>query len=62
MFFRAERHVEMPRLGVKSELQLPAYTTATAVPDLSQGPNPHLTDTSWVCYHGPTMGTPIEAF
>ena len=24
-------HMEVPRLGVKSELQLPAYTTATAV-------------------------------
>ena len=28
-------HVEVPRLRVKSKLQLPAYTTATAVPDLS---------------------------
>ena len=27
--------MEVPRLGVKSELQLPAYTTATATPDLS---------------------------
>ena len=27
------RHMEVPGLGVKSELQLPAYTTAT--PDLS---------------------------
>ena len=27
--------VEVPRLGVKSELQLPAYTTATAIQDLS---------------------------
>ena len=27
--------MEVPRLGVKSELQLPAYTTATAIPDLS---------------------------
>ena len=26
-------HMEVPRLGVKSELQLPAYTTATATPD-----------------------------
>ena len=25
------RHMEVPRLGVKSELQLPAYTTATAI-------------------------------
>ena len=28
--------MEVPRLGVKSELQLPAYTTATATQDLSQ--------------------------
>ena len=27
--------MEVPRLGVKSELQLPAYTTATAMSDLS---------------------------
>ena len=29
------RHMEVPRLGVESELQLLAYTTATATPDLS---------------------------
>ena len=28
-------HSEVPRLGVKSELQLPAYTTITATPDPS---------------------------
>ena len=28
--------MEVPRLGVKSELHLLAYTTATATPDLSQ--------------------------
>uniref|UniRef100_A0A8D0PQP5 Uncharacterized protein n=1 Tax=Sus scrofa TaxID=9823 RepID=A0A8D0PQP5_PIG len=28
-------HIEVPRLGVKSELQLPAYATATATQDLS---------------------------
>jgi len=27
--------MEVPRLGVKSKLQLPAYATATAMPDLS---------------------------
>ena len=27
--------MEVPGLGVGSELQLPAYTTATATPDLS---------------------------
>ena len=29
------RHMEVPRLGIKSELQLPAYTTATATRDPS---------------------------
>ena len=28
-------HMEVPRLWVESELQLPAYTIATAMPDLS---------------------------
>ena len=33
--FRAEPgHMEVPRQGVKLELQLPAYTTATATPNL----------------------------
>ena len=29
------RDIEVPRLGVKLELELPAYTTATATRDLS---------------------------
>ena len=29
------RHMEVPRLGVQLELQLPAYTTATAMLDTS---------------------------
>ena len=29
------QHKEVPRLGVQSELQLPAYATATATRDLS---------------------------
>ena len=29
------QHMEVPRLEVKLELQLPVYTTATATPDLS---------------------------
>ena len=29
------RHIDVPGLGVESELQLPAYTTATATADLS---------------------------
>ena len=28
--------MEVPRLGVELELQLPAYTTAAAMPDLSR--------------------------
>ena len=46
-------HMEVPRLGVQSERQLPAYTTATAMPDpeppeLGQGWNPH---PRGYCYH-----------
>ena len=33
LFRAAPWHMEDPRLGVKSELQLPAYATATAMPD-----------------------------
>ena len=38
--------MEVPKLGVKSQLQLPAYPTATATLDLElthrgQGSNPH---------------------
>ena len=36
-------HMEVPRLEVKSELQLLAYTTATATPDLSHVCDPQLT-------------------
>ena len=35
------QHMEVPRLGVESELQLPAYTTATATPDPSHVFNIH---------------------
>ena len=34
-------HMEVPMLGVKSELQLPAYTTATATQDPSHICNLH---------------------
>ena len=34
-------HMEVPRLGVKLELQLPAYTTATAMSDRSHVCNLH---------------------
>ena len=35
------QHMEIPRLGIQSELQLPAYTTATATPDPSCVCDPH---------------------
>ena len=35
------QHMEVPRLGGHLELQLPAYTTATASADLSHACNPH---------------------
>ena len=41
------RHMEIPRLGVKLELQLPAYTTGTATPDLSCICDLH--HSSWQC-------------
>ena len=37
VFFRPHlRHIEVPSLGIKSELQLPVYTRATATPDPSR--------------------------
>ena len=33
--------MELPRQGVEMELQLPAYTTITAMPDLSHTCNLH---------------------
>ena len=39
------QHMEVPRLVVESELQLPANTTAAAVPDLSHICNLH--HSSW---------------
>ena len=39
------QHKEVPRLGVKSELQLPAYTTTTATQDPSHACNLH--HSSW---------------
>ena len=40
-------HMEDPRLGVETELQLPAYTTATAMPGLSLVCGLH--HSSWQC-------------
>ena len=42
------QHMEVPRLGVKSELQLPAYTTATATWDPSRICSLH--HSSWQCW------------
>ena len=42
------RHMEVPRLGVKSELEPPAYTTGTAAQDLSRVCNLH--HSSWQCW------------
>ena len=39
------QHMEVPRLGVQWELQLPAYDTATATPDQSRIFDLH--DCSW---------------
>ena len=41
-------HMEVTRSGVESELQLPAYTTATAKLDLSFICDPH--HSSWQCW------------
>ena len=42
-------HMEVPRLGVKSELQLPAYATPTATPDLSRVCNlRHSSQQHWI--------------
>ena len=41
-------HVEIPRLGVESELQLPGYTTAIAMQDPSHIFN--LYHSSWQCW------------
>ena len=41
-------HMEVPRLGFESKLQLPATATATAMPDPSHvyNPTPHLMTTT----------------
>ena len=35
LFRAVPKHTEAPRLGVELELQLPAYSTTIAMPDLS---------------------------
>ena len=39
------RHMEVPRLGVNKEPQLPAYTTAT---DSNARSEPHVRPTPWL--------------
>ena len=57
LFLKAiPQHMEVPRLGVELELQLPACTTATATLDLSHLCNLHLG--SWQCQ---MTYTPSEA-
>ena len=41
------QHMEVPRLGIESELWLQAYTTVTAMPDLSRDSDLH--HSSWQC-------------
>ena len=43
------QHMEVPRLGVKSELQLPAYAATTAMQDLSCVCDWHLYHSSQQC-------------
>ena len=50
------KHIEVPRQGVKSELQLPAYTIATATPDLS-----HVCDLQHSPWQGGTLNPLSEA-
>ena len=43
------QHMEVLRLGVESELQLPVYTTATATQDMSQVCNlHHISQQYWI--------------
>ena len=57
------RHMEVPRLGAESELQLPSYSAATAMPDppptdQGQGSNLPAHDTSWIHFRCGTVETP----
>ena len=46
------QHMEVPRLRVESDLQLPAYTTATATPDPSRICNLHPSSQLLFCPSG----------
>ena len=56
LFRPAPRHMEVSRLGVKSEPQLLAYTTATATPDLN-----HVCDVHHSSWQHRIPNPPIEA-
>ena len=49
-------HMEVPGPGIQSELQLPAYTTATALPDLS-----HICDLHYSSWQHQTLNPLSEA-
>ena len=58
--------MEVPRLGAELELQLPAYTTATAMQHWILNPLREARDgtrilmvTSWICFCCTITGTPI---
>ena len=48
------QYMDAPRLGVESELQLPAYTTATATQDLSRVCNLHQSSRQCWIFHPPS--------
>ena len=52
--------MEVPRLGVESELQLPAYATATAMLSEARDRISILMDTSWIRFCCAIMGTPKD--
>ena len=57
--FCKPQQMEVPRPGVKLELQLPAYATATTTPDSSVCV---LMDASQIHFRWATMGTPYSGF
>ena len=61
------QHMEVPRIGVKSELQLPAYTTAHHARSLTHWARPGIKHaSSWILVgfvnHWAMVGTPIQAY
>ena len=57
------QHMEVPRLGVESELQLLAYATATAAPDMSHDCDLHQSSGQcWILNPLSHQGTPRVLF